>query len=484
MDNSDIVELVSVIDPQRKYKVEKQEKGSGGKKVVFFAPDRSYAVGVYKNAPDQKSRERLTELVGTYYRGLFEHEGKEVWKERFCWPYDIVKTSKGNLGIVMPLYSPDFLFQKGTILKGEEKKGSHFALPVGRKQVDPEELGNWKNMLECSWDLARTVRRLHMAGLSHSDLSYNNVLLNPTKGKVLVIDVDELVVPGKYDPGVFGTRGFIAPEVYGGHELPSQYTDLHAMACLIYLYLLHRHPLVGEKRHKAGTAEEEEIIAYGKGALFIEDSKDRSNRTFPQGLSPVDWTNVDKLPCEITGPFLSKLFHRAFEDGLHNPKQRPSASEWEEGLMKTYDLVTPCENAKCSEKYFVLNKAKTCPFCGQKLDYQLPVFEVYYQNKGQWLPMKKKQYGGKDKQLHKWHFYSNCTFNELLPKEDRKTIAFLRLYRGKWYFYNLGMKDLELIDEGTSSTIPADSKPIEIKQGMEFRNREPNGLSLKVISFM
>lgn len=483
MSTIETVELVSIIDPKRKYKVEKKEKGSGAKKRVFFAPDKSYAVGVYMNEPDAKSLDRLQELVGNYYKGLFEHVGKEVWKERFCWPYDIVRTSKGNLGIVMPIYSSDFLFQKGAILKGEEKKGCHFALPIGRMQVDPEELGNWKNMLECSWDLARTVRRLHMAGLSHSDLSYNNVLLNPTKGKVLVIDVDELVVPGKYDPGVFGTRGFIAPEVYGGNELPSQYTDLHAMACLIYLYLLHRHPLIGDKRHPASTAEEEEIIAYGTGALFVEHSTDKSNKPVPQGLKPIDWSDVDRLPCEATGPYLSKLFHRAFEEGLHNPQMRPSAAEWEDGLMKTYDLVMPCDNPKCSEHYFVLNKKKTCPFCGQRLGYELPVFETYCKIKGQWEPVKKKLYGGKDKQLHKWHFFANCSFNETLPQEDRKTIAYLLLYKGQWVFYNIAMKDLTLIDGSTQTQLPVGGK-ILLKKDMELRNNEQNGLMLKVVNFM
>lgn len=479
----DTIDLVSIIDPKRKYTVLKKERGFGAKKKVFFAADNSFAVGVYLKDPDQKSRERLEELVGTYYKGLFEHKGKEVWKERFCWPYDIIKTNKGRLGIVMPLYPSDFIFKNGDILKGEEKKGSHFAIPVGRAQVNLDELGNWKNMLECSWDLARTMRRLHMAGLSHSDLSYNNVLLNPNKGRVLVIDVDELVVPGKYDPGVFGTRGFIAPEVYGGNVLPSQQTDLHAMACLIYLYLLHRHPLIGEKRHKADTAEQEEILAYGTEAVFVEDSKDKSNHPEKKNYKPVDWSDTDRLPCEITGAYLSRLFHRAFEEGLHNPSLRPSASEWEEALANTHDLMQPCDNPRCSEHWFVLNKKKTCPFCGHQLKYQIPVFETYYQNKGQWTPMKKRLYGSKEKQLHKWHFFANCSFNELLPKEDRKTIAFLRLYKGQWIFYNIGMKDLTLVMDGTANPMPPGDRTV-LKSGMELRNNESNGLSLKVIKFL
>lgn len=61
--------------------------------------------------------------------------------------------------------------------------------------------------------LARAVRRLHAAGLAHSDLSYKNVLVDPISGNSCIIDADELVVPGKYDAGVLGTPDFIAPEV-------------------------------------------------------------------------------------------------------------------------------------------------------------------------------------------------------------------------------------------------------------------------------
>lgn len=47
----------------------------------------------------------------------------------------------------------------------------------------------------------------------HSDLSYKNILIDPVMGRACVIDVDGLVVPGKYPPDVVGTPDFIAPEV-------------------------------------------------------------------------------------------------------------------------------------------------------------------------------------------------------------------------------------------------------------------------------
>ncbi len=54
---------------------------------------------------------------------------------------------------------------------------------------------------------------MHAAGLAHSDLSYKNVLVDPVKGNASIIDLDGLVVPGRYPPDVVGTPDFIAPEV-------------------------------------------------------------------------------------------------------------------------------------------------------------------------------------------------------------------------------------------------------------------------------
>ncbi len=97
---------------------------------------------------------------------------------------------------------------------------------------------------------------MHAAGLCHSDLSYKNVLIDPELGHACIIDVDGLVVPGKYPPDVVGTPDFIAPEVVKTSHLskddprrvlPSIATDRHALSVLIYMYLLFRHPLREEK---------------------------------------------------------------------------------------------------------------------------------------------------------------------------------------------------------------------------------------------
>lgn len=58
--------------------------------------------------------------------------------------------------------------------------------------------------------LARAVRRMHMAGLSHSDLGYKNCLIDPTADRFA-----SLILMGwscsQTPPTVVGTPDFIAP---------------------------------------------------------------------------------------------------------------------------------------------------------------------------------------------------------------------------------------------------------------------------------
>lgn len=119
---------------------------------------------------------------------------------------------------------------------------------------------------------------MHRMGLAHSDLSYNNVLVDPITKSASIIDIDGLVVPGLYPPEVIGTADFIAYEVLKTKSLkidnpnrilPNQKTDLHALAVLIYMYLFRRQPLRGGKIWNLDS-ELDELLAMGENAIFIE----------------------------------------------------------------------------------------------------------------------------------------------------------------------------------------------------------------------
>ena len=235
---------------------------SGGMKDVYFSPDHSYVVAFFREQTDVNTTERLESIVGKYREGIFQQIGGEYWKNLFCWPNKIVFYN-GMLGVVSPVYQDDFFFSVGSknndflSIKGKEKNGRWFASAQNQNTVlAAEERGHWFNYFQVCLSISRAMRRMHAAGLAHSDLSFNNVLVAPTKGRACIIDIDGLVVPDKFPPEVLGTRGFIAPEVYETKHLalsdplrilPSIKTDRHALAVLIYFYLLYRDPLEGCK---------------------------------------------------------------------------------------------------------------------------------------------------------------------------------------------------------------------------------------------
>ena len=206
------------------------------------------------------------------------------------------------------------------------------------------------------------------------------------------------------------------------------------------MYLLYRHPLRGGKVHDLDPAKDEELTMGGK-ALFIEHPTDKSNRPKLDQLSKTELPqgDVTKLPYTICGPYLKKLFDRAFIDGLHNPQLRPTAAEWEAALIKTTDLMQPCQNEHCEAHWFVFDNSKKphCPFCGQPFHGQLPILNLYYSPKaGAYRPENYRLMVYHQQSLYKWHANRLITPNEKLSAEDRKPVGDFHFLNGKWILIN------------------------------------------------
>ena len=391
-------------------------------------------------------------------------------------------SNKPSLGIVTPIYPQNFLFTSGKFA-GKEKQSNWFTSPKVRKVLPREELGSWKNYFSIAIQLARGVRRLHQAGLAHSDLSNRNVLIDPLTGRCLIIDIDSLVVPNLFPPDVLGTRGYIAPEVLKTLELPfndssryhpSSQTDRHALAVLIYQYLLRRHPLEGPKTYNVGTAEVQENLEMGEKALFIEHPNDSSNR--PLGL---------KVGYQCLGDYrLERLFHRAFIDGLHEPAKRPSALEWERELVKTWDLLYPCQNKSCPEGWFVLQKSQKakCPFCNSVIKQPIPVLHLHQKTASGGLVERSHIAIYHNTLLYKWHAYNNVSLKE---GSDKTPQAYCIWHQDRWLLINQCLP--QLYSPGGNKVAPSD-KPgktpgaaISLQDGSQFwLHRGENGILAQV----
>ena len=480
----------------------------GGMKDVYFAPDKSYVIAFFRDEQDANSKDRLENIVNRFRESIFIQVGGDYWKDLFCWPYDLVEHN-GKLGIIVPIYNGCFFFKKGfndgsaglSSIKGDEKQGKWFASPRYRNKayklhLDSTELGDWGKFIRICLNVSRAVARMHAAGLAHSDLSYRNVLIDPITGNASIIDIDGLVVPGKYPPDVIGTPDFIAPEVLAtlklekrdpNRKLPSMLTDRHALAVMIYMYLLYRHPLKGGNYFGTGDSTEEDNLMMGEKALFIEHPTDKANRPKANQLDPKElpWVDIDKIPYTVCGPYLKALFDRAFIDGLHNPSSRPSAEEWKEALIKTVDLMQPCQNSSCEQKWFVFDNSSKpkCPFCNSEYRGQLPVLDLYYApTTGNYRLDNHRIMVFSGQNLYQWHVNRNITPNERLTDEQKRPVGDFHFHNNKWILINRRMQDL--MDVQTKQNIPIGSS-IELTEGKQILlSKEPGGrlINVKLIS--
>lgn len=474
--------------------------GSGGMKDVYFSPDKSYVVAFFRDKQDNIGKDRLIKIVTVYRDRIYNQAGGEYWRDLFCWPYNIVEHN-GRIGIVTPVYQSHYFFKNGSInndflgIKGQEKQGKWFASAKNQnKYLAPEERGDWFKYFQICIKISRATKRLHSAGLAHSDLSYKNVLVDPTSGHAAIIDIDGLVVPGVFPPDVLGTPDFIAPEVIStkhlnikdpSRKLPCITTDRHALAVLIYMYLLYRHPLRGGKVHDLESAKDEEL-SMGSKAMFVEHPTDKSNKVKVNQIHPSNLPqgDPDKISYSVCGPYLKELFNKAFIDGLHNPNLRPTADEWEQALLKTVDLMQPCQNPKCWHKWFVFeNTTKPkCPFCGTEYKGQLPVLNLYYSPKaGVFKPENYRLMVYNKQLLYMWHVNRFVNANEKTTPEQKIPVGDFHFHNGKWILINRRLTSL--YDKDIDKKIEI-GEAVELSEGKKILLSTEDGGRLIIVQLV
>lgn len=368
---------------------------SGRMKDVWLCTDGANVIAFFKKPLESRDFSRLVKIIDVYRASMFRGNA-DYYGKLFSLPFAYGKTTLPRSPfpqhyVILPKYPACFMFSRGqkpgsvVKIQGKEKKGRWFAsAKLRRRYLHPDELGSWETSVRCCLEMCRAVDKMHRAGVAHSDLSYNNVLIDPVSGAACVIDCDSLVVEGMFPAGVAGTPDFIAPEVYrtmrepdSRRVKPNQKTDLHALAVLIYQYLLYRHPLRGRLSGKLAPndAGVDEALLMGEKALFVEHATDKRNQidaSLPDNADYLPYCDTARLPVESTGPVLTELFRRAFEQGLQDPSKRPTANEWVRALEVTLGMIVPCQNPHCHHRAYVYHPRQiACPFCGAY--YRLPM---------------------------------------------------------------------------------------------------------------
>lgn len=471
------------IDGGGKVEFDVEMRMEGGMKHVYFSRDRSSVVAFFHNTNDQALREsRLLKVVNQFNPTRAGQANADYWSDLFCWPSAILRHKTFGMGIKLPVYSSCFRFQMGE-LKGCEKDGGWFNC-MDRKtnrlmrysKVHESERGNLQTYLAVFIRVARAVSRMHNAGLAHADLSERNVLIDPSTGRAVIIDLDSLVVTGMYPPEVLGTPGYIAPEVMATKSLPLNdprrkhpcaETDKYALAVMIHKYLLERHPLEGRRVFSGASAEQEEENAHGVRALYSEHPQDQANRPIGD-----DW-----LRSAILGQKVEELFRQTFVDGLVDPRRRPAAGEWETALDSAFGMLLACPNPNCTHKFFVVTNAgqPKCPYCKSLYRGTYSILSMTHEEKG--FTRSEGQLvlngfrNGSGTRLYRFHLHRNQPRGAAQDNTAVLQVVFLEKPAPTFYLQNLALPGMQVRMKGTSSDtfqpIPISAK-VQLASGLEI----------------
>ena len=220
--------------------------------------------------------------------------------------------------------------------------------------------------------------------------------------------------------------------------------------------------------------------------MFIEHPNDDSNRPNLKDVKPsaLPWADVTKIPYTICGPYLKTLFDRAFIEGLHEPGKRPSADDWEQSLIKTVDLMQPCPNPSCEQKWYIFDNTlkPVCPFCKSPYRGELPVLNLYSsRGKGNFLPDNHRLMVYHNQYLYPWHVSRNISPNEKLADEHKKPVGYFVQHHGKWVFVNQTLTKMKDLTE--DKDVPVNSM-VEITDGKQLLLTDEDGGRLVMVQMV
>lgn len=458
--------------------------GSGSMGDTYWSHDKNLVYYFFRNRNDLKLLERIKFLS---YHFINEIKSKGLFDyitQRFNLPIDLVKYEQ-IYGIVLKKIPQEFFFNESPF-KGKEKTFKWFISEKLRNKYLNNK-GNLWNFIEGIKNISIIVDIFHNAHLVFYDLSYNNILFNELNGNVYFISWDSIGRFGLDRIGIFPYPDFVDPFLLskdrGSINDPTIYSNLHSLAVLNYMLLYHRHPLRGGKVHDVNDEKRDEELLMGSKALFIENPYDKSNQIKSSNLTPFDlpYGNPQLRPYTLSGKYFKQLFDRAFIEGLHNPNKRPNPIEWVYAANKTMDLLIPCLNPECEEKFFVYNNKMhpVCPYCKTPVKNSYPILNFYSKGINNYISDNHRMIATENKKILSRHINNDNSITQKTLSEE--LLAMFRKENQKWYLINKKLQGLFSLD--SRKIIIPDTK-IELKDGMKLLLDYPSNNRLVIVQFL
>lgn len=317
--------------------------GGGTQGAIYLVEDsklhKQYALKLLYGF-NKKIEDRTREIMKLHEkkRGLYE-ELRGEYQIDYSWPLKIVNAIPGrtNGGYIMEY------FPLGDCINYEQIEN------------DFDEW-DYKELCRVSIQMCRGFSGFHNAGYCYKDVSRDNLWFDMKTKSFYIIDLENVAVEnGDVESAVWGTPGFMAPEISRREVNPNRDSDFFSIAVILFYMWSKGHPFMGKKFVENLV----QIGEYMENPVFIFHPTDKSNTAETEEeyfASVIYWWNA--LPEN-----LKELFQKAFVNTLETPKDRISVTQWitefqkieEKGLMKC---------SKCGK--MIAKDAPYCGFCGEE----------------------------------------------------------------------------------------------------------------------
>jgi serine/threonine protein kinase len=206
-------------------------------------------------------------------------------------------------------------------------------------------------------NLAVAIRAIHQEGYVVGDINESNILVADT-ALITIIDTDSFQVQAQGPaqiltfPCPVGKAEYTPPELQGTSlktVIRQPEHDGFGLGVLIFQMLLDgNHPFRGTWLQSGQPPTIEAKIAQG---LFPYGGQAGRGKIAPP----------PNVTLDILHPHVSDLVQRCFVDGHNNPRQRPTADEWDDALGEAEKALVQCRNG-----HYYSNHQRACPTCGAR----------------------------------------------------------------------------------------------------------------------
>ncbi len=323
----------------------KKELGRGGQGIVYLVDyeGKDYALKWY-----------IVDYPDAFMNNLEKNCKAGAPTKNFLWPIAVARRQYDSFGYVMQLRP-----------QGYEEMAMYILAKARFASLDA--------MFNACLQICTGFMELHKRGLCYQDMNDGNFFINPRTGDVLVCDNDN-VAPNGVDVGILGKSGYMAPEIVERESAPNRHTDYFSQAVCLFILIYLNKPFEGARYLSCPClSPEAERKLFGKGAVFICDPTDNSNRP----VKGIHNNVINRWP--LFPKYLQKAFVAAFsKEAICTPGKRLLDKKWQEVIIQLRSLYIKCP--QCGEHTFYdpTTADNRCLECGRTVPAVTSLFVGHY----------------------------------------------------------------------------------------------------------